>query len=289
MRCRAHVIATHYRYNNGNECENGMARSITNPTPCEAGWLALLVFAASGSGAQNAAVEQQTQRLLDGLGLFTLLEQAPAALQLGLDAEARFRHPAPAQLDNWRRILEPRLKPKQLQQDLVHYVAERYRADTFVRVEQILQDPLTRRARYFDLAMTQPGVARNLPALRAQLHTEPSPERRNLIEDIDAAAATSLLAAVLQTGVTERVRLAAGAPASDVAQLQAEINERQRFLAPLAADYALYAYRYLRDEELSAYRDLLRDAQLQWLLDVSRQGMIAVLQGDVRPPPDSTR
>jgi hypothetical protein len=248
-----------------------------------------LVLAASGSHAQNAAVEQQTQRLLDGLGLFALLEQAPPALQLGFDAETRFRNPAPAQLDNWRHALEPRLKPKQLQQDLVHYVAERYRADTFARVEQILQDPLTRRARYFDLAMTQPGVARNLTALRAQLHAEPSPERRSLLEDIDAAAATSLLAAVLQTGVTERVRLTAGAPASDTAQLQAEIGERQRFLAPLAADYALYAYRYLRDEELSAYRDLLRDAQLQWLLDVSRQGVIAVLQGDVRPPPDSPR
>lgn len=252
-------------------------------------WLALLLLMASGSGAQNAVVEQQTQRLLDALGLFALLEQAQPALQLSLDAEARFRNTAPAQLNSWRRALEPRFKPKQLQQDLVHYVAERYRAETFARVEQILEGPLTRRARYFDLAMTQPGVARNLTTLRAQLHGEPSPERRALIEDIDAAAATSLLAAVLQTGVTERVRLEAGAPASDAARLQAEIVERQRFLAPLAADYALYAYRYLRDEELSAYRDLLRDAQLQWLLDVSRQGLIAVLQGDVRPPPDSKR
>lgn len=252
-------------------------------------WLALLVLLASSSGAQNLPVQQQTQQLLDALGLFALLEQAPAALQLGLDGEARFRNATPAQLEIWRRALEPRFKPKQLQQDLVHYVAERYRADTFARVEQILQDPLTRRARYFDLAMTQPGVAKNLTALRAQMHGEPSPERRALIQDIDAAAATSLLAAVLQTGVTERVRLVAGAPASDAAQLQAEIIERQRFLAPLTADYALYAYRYLRDEELSAYRDLLRDEQLQWLLDVSRQGMIAVLQGDVKPPPDSKR
>lgn len=257
-------------------------------------WIALLVLLASNSGAQSLPTEkqkqeQQTQQLLDGLGLFALLEQAQPALQLALEAEGRFRNATPTQLDTWRRTLEPRFKPKQLQQDLVHYVAERYRADTFARVEQILQDPLARRARYFDLAMTQPGVAKNLTELRAQMHGEPSPERRALIQDIDAAAATSLLAAVLQTGVTERVRLAAGAAASDAAQLQAEIIERQRFLAPLIADYELYAYRYLRDEELSAYRDLLRDAQLQWLLDVSRQGMIAVLQGDVRPPPDSKR
>lgn len=234
-------------------------------------------------------VLQQTRQLLDWLGFISLLEEVPATLNLSLEAEARFRSATPAQVDGWQRALENRLKPQQLQTELEHYVAERYRAETYTRVNQILQDPLTKRVRYFDLAMTRPGVAKNLPQLRAEIHGEPSAERRALIEDIDAGAATSLLAAILQTGVTERVRLSAGAAPSDDALLQAEIAERQRFLAPLTADYALYAYRYLRDEELAAYRDLLRDAQLQWLLDVSRQGLAAVLQGGVKPPPDSKR
>lgn len=252
----------------------------------------LLVLLASVSNAQNPQVQhqvqQQTRQLLDWLGIIALLDQAPQALSASVDAEAKFRSATPAQTDAWRRELAPRLKPQQLQQDLVNYVAERYRAETFQRVEQVLQDPLAKRVRYFDLAMTQPGAVKNLPALRAQMHGEPSPQRLELVQEIDAAGATSQLAAALQTGVSERVRRAAGAPASTDAVLQAEIAERQRFLAPLLVDYSLYAYRYLRDEELSAYRDLLRDAQVQWLLDVSRQGLAAALQGDVRPP-DSKR
>ena len=193
----------------------------------------LLVLLASASSAQNPQVQQQTWQLLDWLGIIALLDQAPQALNASVDAEARFRSATPAQTEAWRRELAPRLKPQQLQQDLVNYVAERYRADTFQRVEQVLQDPLAKRVRYFDLAMTQPGAVKNLPALRAQMHGEPSPQRLELVQEIDAAGATSQLAAALQTGVSERVRRAAGAPASDDAVLQAEIAERQRYLAPL--------------------------------------------------------
>ncbi len=259
-------------------------RSLLRP----AAFVALAILAGH-SHAQDSQIQQQTRQLLDWLGFSALLEQVPAALSVSLEAEARFRGATPAQTEAWRRALEARLKPQQLQQELVHYVAERYRAETVARATQVLQEPLTRRVRYFDLAMTQPGVAKNLPELRAQMHGEPSPERRALIQDVDAAAATSLLVAVLQTGVTEHVRLAAGAAPSEESLMQAETAERQRFLAPLTADYALYAYRYLRDEEIASYRDLLRDPQVQWLLDVSRQGLAAVLQGDVRPPPDSKR
>ena len=93
----------------------------------------------------------------------------------------------------------------------------------------------------------------------------------------DAASATSLLTAVLQTGIGERVRRVAEANA-DVSSTAQEFVERQRFLAPLIEDYLLYAYRYFKDDELAAYRDLMRDAELQWLLDVARQGLIEVLK-----------
>jgi hypothetical protein len=102
-----------------------------------------------------------------------------------------------------------------------------------------------------------------------------------VIQELDAASATSLLASILQTGVAERVRRSADAEARGrVSSVTQEIVERQRFLAPLTEDYLLYAYRYFKDEELTALRDLMRDAELQWLLDVSRQGLIATLQGE---------
>lgn len=244
----------------------------------------LLVLLTSVCHAQSPDVLKQTRQLLDGLGLLALLDQAPLALEMSIEAEAQLRGASPEQVAAWRRELAPRLRARQLQQDLINYVAERYRADSFQRVEQLLQHPLARRVRYFDLAMVQRGAVRNLPALRAAMHGEPSPLRRELMQDVDDVTATSLLAATLQTGVTERVRRAAGAPASEEGLLLAEINERQRFLAPLLADYSLYAYRYLRDDELGAYRDLLRDPQLQALLDISRLGLTAALQGEIRPP-----
>jgi hypothetical protein len=227
--------------------------------------------------AQNPQVLQQTQQLLDWLGVLALLEQAPATLTISLEAEAKFRQATPQQRESWRRELEPKLKPALLQQALIRYVAERYRPETFRHAEELLQQPLARRARYFDLAMTQVSAAQGLQNYRELLSTKPQPQRRALIQELDAATATSLLAAILQTGVSDRVRqLASGA---DKTALSAqEFVERQRFLAPFTEDYLLFAYRYFKDEELTGYRDLMRDAELQWLLDVSRQGLIAALQ-----------
>jgi hypothetical protein len=74
------------------------------------------------------------------------------------------------------------------------------------------------------------------------------------------------------------VRQTAGATPTNPDLLAAELTERRHYLAPFTEDYLLYAYRYLRDDELTAYRDLLRDTQLQWLLDIGRQGLANVLQ-----------
>jgi hypothetical protein len=248
----------------------------------------LLTLFASLTFAQPSPVLQQTEQLLDWLGVLPLIDQIPMALTTALDAEARARNATPQQAAAWRRQLEPRLQPRRLKLDLAHYVAERYRLETFRSADALLQQPLAKRARYFELAMTQPGAGRSLKDLRAGPHSEPTQARRELVQEIDAASASSALTAVLQTAITERVRLVAGDTAAESASVQAQIEERQRYLEPLTQEYLLYAYRYLRDDELIGYRDLLRDASLQWLLDVSRQGVLATL-AEVKPPPDSPR
>jgi hypothetical protein len=110
------------------------------------------------------------------------------------------------------------------------------------------------------------------------LRRQPQPARRKLVQELDGVAATSALAATLQTYIGERVRQAAGAEPTEPALLAAELAERQRFLQPFTEDYLLYAYRFLRDDELSAYRELLDNAQLQALLAISQQGLVASLQ-----------
>lgn len=237
---------------------------------------------------------QQTRQLLEWLGVLALLEQTPATLALSLEAEAKFQQASPQRRDEWRRELEPELQPAQLQKALIQYVAERYKPATFQHVEELLQQPLAKRARFFDLAMTQATAVEGLKTYRTQLQATPQVQRRAIVQELDAASATSLLVAILQTGVGDRVRrtaeadantgTGAGADATADPQEQAssitqEFIERQRFLAPLTEDYLLYAYRYFKDEELTALRDLMRDTELQWLLDVTRQGLIATLQG----------
>lgn len=252
------------------------------------GCLCLLSLASALAAAQPAPVLQQTEQLLDWLGVLPLVDQIPLALNAAIDAEADTLKVTPQQAAAWRRQLEPRLQPRRLKQDLVHYVAERYRLETFRSAEQLLQQPLAKRARYFELAMAQPGASKSLNEFRSQAQGEPPQARHDLAQEIDAASASSALAAALQTVITERVRASAGQSTTDEATIQAQIAERQRYLAPLTQQYLLYAYRYLRDDELVAYRDLLRDPSVQWLLDVSRQGLLATLV-EVKPPPDLPR
>lgn len=238
-----------------------------------------LMVGSSLAAAQSP--QQQAARLLDQLGVLPLLDQAPAVLAPALDAEVDAQGASAAQRAEWQHRLEQLLQTSHLRQVLVQYVADRYSADRFRKADDILQQPLIKRVGYFDLAMAQPGAGKNLRDYRGS----PSPQRLQLAQQIDAATGATLLAATLQTAITEQVRRVAGAAASTPAELQARIAERERYLAPLTQQYVLYAYRYLRDDELTTYRDLMRDASLQWLLDVSREGLLATVAG-LKPQPD---
>lgn len=244
----------------------------------------------------TATIEnEQIAQLLDQLGVQALLAQTPAVLAAASEAETQFlgAKPQPA---NWRRDLETQLKPQALLQSVTNFLRERYRAETFQSAQQRLQEPIAKRARYFDLAMTQPGAEKNLKDFLIQnglMKNDPKHKteneniaaRRVLLQEIDTASASSLLTATLQSAIAARVRQAATRSAIDVALLSDEIAERQRYLVPLAIDYLLYDYRYLRDDELHDYRDILRDDNVQWLLDVCRQAVLMAIVGEITPPP----
>lgn len=269
-----------------------------------------LLFSTLAAAAPSAEADnERIAQALDLLGLRALLEQAPAVLAVAAEAEAQFQQ-TPASAAKWRRELEAQLKPQLLSREAASYLRERYRADTFQQAQQRLAEPIAKRARYFDLAMTQPGAEKNLrdfltqselPTLHNGLNqtevTQSAPlqansataasgiaARRALLMEIDAATASSLLTATLQSAIAARVRQAAGSGGVDAGLLSDEIAERQRYLAPLAVEYLLYDYRYLRDDELRAYRDLLRDEAVQWLLDVGRQAVLHAIVGEVTPP-----
>jgi len=252
--------------------------------------LLLALLSLSAAHAQDIAPSAQaltaSRQLLDWLGVSALLEQAPLALANSVETEPGFRQASPQQAALWRRQLTARFKVPALQQDLLRYVAERYQAEAFERANAQLQEPLARRVRFFELATAQPSAVRGLREFREELRRLEQKRdaaarlaaRRELVRELDTAAGTSALAAALQTYVGESVRRSAGAEPASPDLLRAEVAERQRYLAPFTEDYLLYAYRYLKDEELAAYRDLLDDTQLQWLLNICQQGLIATLQ-----------
>src|SRR5690606_39439095 len=91
---------------------------------------------------QNEPRQAQARQLLDWLGFTQLLEQSPLALDASIEAEAGFRNATAAQQAAWRRELQPRLRPQQLQQDLLNYVLERYRPENIQHVEALLQGAL---------------------------------------------------------------------------------------------------------------------------------------------------
>lgn len=236
--------------------------------------------------APSAQTLAETRQLLDWLGISALVDQVPLALTNSLETETRQRQANAQQAALWKRQLVSKYKVPALQQELLRYVAERYQADAFQRANHQLQEPLARRIRFFELATAQPSAVRGLRDFREELKRleskreggEKLAARRELVRALDEAAGTSVLAAALQTYIDESVRRSAGAEPSSPELLRAEMIERQRYLASFTEDYLLYAYRYLRDEELAAYRDLLGDTRMQWLLDVCRQGLIATLQ-----------
>ncbi len=271
-------------------------------------FIALLFSTIGVAAAAPADAGEQVAPLLDLLGLRALLEQTPAVLATAIESETQIHQEVPA-ASTWRRELDAQLKPTLLLQAVTRYLRDHYRADVFQQAQQRLQEPLAKRARYFDLAMTQPGVEKNLRDFlqqnSASANKDPqhqsergdsatdaqvSAARRTVLQEIDAATASSLLMATLQSAIAARVQQATGNGVVDAATLDAEIAERQRYLAPLAVDYLCYEYRYLRDDELRDYRDLLRDEAVQALLAIGRQAVLTAIAGDaiageIRPPP----
>lgn len=223
-------------------------------------------------------VQRDAAQVLDWLGYTALLRQIPQVLSAAAETERQFRGADAAQVTAWRRRVAAQLQVKQLRQQLTGYLADRYRPEAFQRGLALLQQPLARRVRYFDLAMEQAAAQQGLQDYRAALVKTPQPARRALLRGVDEAAGTSAQIAALQTYVAEGVRRAAGAGATPPEQLVAEQAERARYLAPFTQDYLMYSYRYLTDDDVQAYRALLGDEQLQWLIKLCRQGLVETLQ-----------
>lgn len=252
-------------------------------------WLLVLWLLPALAAAQESA-RLQAQQLLEWSGALALLDQAELVATLSLRAEAQRDSAGAVRSEALQRRLGDRFDPAVLRRRLVDFVAGHRDPAAFAAAAELLQQPLAKRVRFFELAMSRAGAARGLREALAQPPLVADPARLALMREIDDAVGESQRVALLQSLVARAVQQeqeqaagqsgqagpAAGVGASKVA-LEEEVARRQQYLAPLTEQYLLHAYRYLKSEELQAYRELWRDPHLQWLQQVSAQGLEAVL------------
>ncbi|MET0379171.1 MAG: hypothetical protein ABW049_09295 [Spongiibacteraceae bacterium] len=223
---------------------------------------------------------ETTRQLLDWLGVDAIVEQTPLIADQALLSEAKFRAATSAQQAEWRRQLTPQFNTTTLRERIARSVAQQVDPQTLQQALALLQMPLPRRARYFELAMAQSGAGAGLKEFRAQFDATPNPARRQLARGLVDASAGAELLAQWQTSISVAVAHSAEpAAARDTwAKTQEDaVKERTRHLATLAEAHALYTYRYLTDAELETYRDTLNHAAIQRILEVCRHNLAQAL------------
>lgn len=236
-------------------------------------WLSPLIMLWALALPVRADSTADTRQLLEWVGALALLEQAQPVAQLVIDNELA-QQPPPSRSQQQQRELLKRFETAPLQQALVRHIAARLQPEQLAQLQALLQQPLAKRVRFFERALTQQNVDREWQRWREETPA-PAPARLELLRAIDAAAHDSRLAAHLQTAVETAVRTRFGS--GDVS-LQAEAQrEREKHLQAFTEQYLLYAYRYLRDDELRQYAELLQNAALQQLLDQIGEGVAIVV------------
>jgi hypothetical protein len=238
----------------------------------------VLLMLAPLLGAQPDTPAGDARRLLDWLGVDALLEQSPQIIAQAVQGEATLRKRPAATQAQWRQRLGALTGPTVLRERIARRVAAEVEPAVLARAAATLDAPLPRRIRYFDLAMAQPGAGLGFNAWRAQTDGPTrTPARRELIRTIVEANGEVTRLAWWQTTLAAQIETWASGTEIPARLQEDAAKERMRFLAPRAEEFALYAWRYLTDEELASYRDQLRAAEVQQVMEACRRNLARAL------------
>ncbi|HUH37054.1 MAG TPA: hypothetical protein VL027_03810 [Spongiibacteraceae bacterium] len=149
------------------------------------------------------------------------------------------------------------------------------------RATTLLAAELPQRVRNFDQVFGVDGAPEKFRDYRRQLAAQPPrAARRALIAAIDTSSDTSAHAAWLQTAVEDcaaRHAAAVAGTAPALAPREQRLSERETALRDMAVDLSLYSYRFLRDEELQQYLDLLRQPAVRSARETAWQALRTAL------------
>jgi hypothetical protein len=244
-----------------------------------------------------AWAEPELERLLELLGVSAAARQADRIIEqnLTLMTQSSDGHRySSAQLQLFRQQLLAASGSATVLASTQAYLAQNLPAES-AQAEAILAQPIVARVRNFDVAMEMQGSFEKFQAYQRELgKTPPSEERLRLIQRLDQARRSSIIAALLQTEIEASCRTlllrhshnqtshnqtdttVSLLPSDEVTSRRQQ--QRQRYMAEVVSALDLYSYRYMQDEEIKQYLELLESSSIQTLLDASIQGLRQSLQ-----------
>lgn len=155
----------------------------------------------------------------------------------------------------------------------------------------LLQDELVMRVRNFDVSLEMRGAVDKFQRFQQQLQLDDILRQRlELLERMDTALQMSKTAARLQTELEQSaIRLASDPEHAVPTALEGLSAQKQHFrqqhLAKVLVQLNLYSYRYLQDEELRQYVEILEQEPVQALLAVCQQALWQSLSAAISQPP----
>lgn len=245
-------------------------------------WLCFSVLSVAEEPAAKVRLEtRQIETMADSLGVTTAARQADRIIDQNLSRLGQSINES--QRDQLRRQLQAAVGTEVLLASLVSYMVQQQPAAS-LRAQSLLSEPIVLRIRNFDVAMEMDSAFDKFQAYSQRLAVKPASRARQLLmQRLDKALQSSIIAAQLQSEIEQRTATLAASlkqqapPILDLELTKNKQQQRQVHMAEVFLRLNLFSYRYVKDDELLHYVELLESDSIQALLDVGIQGLLRAL------------
>ncbi len=248
----------------------------------------LLLLISQAIFAQNTSeeIKPELEQIAEWLGIKEIASQADRVIdqtlvQLEQSTDTALNDEQKNQL---RQTLQNNVGSSVLFEKILTDVSQQP-TNTIDEVYAQLSKPVVIRARNFDIAMEMSGAIEKYQRFKQELENKPiNTDRKNLLLRLDQALKISAIAARLQTDMENYCQRLAKKLINTELNSQLAVIEEEKYrqrkdyliqqLLPLNA----YSYRFMKDEELREYVEIIESDSVQATLNYYQQSMIRVLQ-----------
>lgn len=227
---------------------------------------------------QPMASQEQVSALLDWLEVLTAARQADRLISQSVERQVDL---SAEQRSELRAALTAATGSEAVAASVQAYVAQHSHAD-WDRALAIYQGSLARRARNFEAALGLSVAADKFHQYQQRVAV--SEQRRALARQLDALLHCSEIAVILQTEIDASTEMLSNNmqggqyTQQDREQLALHAQQRRAHMATVAENLFLYAYRFLKDDELQAFVEQLDDPSVRAITDSALKAFVQVLK-----------